>query len=108
MQDLGPKVISSDISFGAEKRPVTVTCEDGTHKLPKAFQYIRESTFHKSVGESRQHTRSEDLCTCRNRSGCGNSRSCPCAFSAGGLPPYTEAGLLHPHYIEMVSTNKLY
>lgn len=102
MQGLGPKVISYDISLGVEKIPVTVTCKDGSNRLPKPFKYIRENSFHKSVLEMKQSNGKDILCACRGRSGCGKSSSCNCAFSAGGLPPYTKAGLLHPHYIEMV------
>lgn len=102
MQDLGPKIISYDISLGAEKRPIHVICRDDTYQLPKPFKYIRESSFHKSVLDLNQSPGKGIFCT-KCVSACGVGGSYPCAFSAAELAPYTNDGLLHPHYIEMVS-----
>lgn len=103
MQEGAWRNLSYDISVDAEKNPIYVICREDTLQGPQPFEYIRNNSHCGSFFvDLNQGLGLGAGCTkCVSACGVGRS-SCCCAFSAGGLAPYTREGLLHPHYIEMV------
>lgn len=107
MQVLAQRNSSYDISLGVENIPVIVTSREGTDEFPKPFTYIRNNKFHSSVSTLNPTVVKGVFCS-KCVSDCGVGECCCSAFSGGGLAPYTNEGLLHPHYIEMVQSKNLF
>lgn len=99
------KSVSVDLSVGAEKCPIDILCKDDTLQGPPHFKYVRCSFRHSSAHlQLPGRFKKGEFCNRVCGKGCGvKRRRCKCAHVHGGLPPYAADGLLHPHYITMVS-----